>query len=202
MNKEKPDNTSQRACHYLTFNTVDWVDIFVRAAYKEIIADSLNYFIEKCGLTVFSWCLMSNHLHMLVQAKDGSGLAQVEKEFKKQTAQRILEAMDQEVDLRRDWMLQRFEQFSHNLKKIERFQLWQSCSNPVFIDFKQVFKLQERLLYIHENPVRDKITASPQDYVFSSAGDYAGVRTGPVQVKVIDFEALRKSIVRPDSPAS
>lgn len=201
MSKEKQENTLQyhKACHYLTFNTVDWVDVFIRPAYKEVIADALNYFVEKCGFTVFAWCLMSNHLHMLAQAKDGSGLAQVEKEFKKVTTQRILEAIDQEPELRRDWMLQRFEQFSHNLKKIERFQLWQSCSNPIFIDFKQVFKLQERLLYIHENPVRDKLTHIPQDYLYSSAGDYAGIRKGPVKVHVINFEDLRRSVVRPDS---
>ena len=92
-------------------------------------------------------------------------------------------------------MLQRFEQSSQNLKRLEKFQLWQSCSNPSHIDFNQVFKLQERILYVHENPVRDKIVTKPQDYLYSSAGDYVGTK-GIVNVTVINFEQLRLSILK------
>lgn len=195
MNQENK-NLEKQDCSYLTFNTVDWVDVFIRPAYKQIITDALNYFIEKKGFTVYSWCLMTNHLHLLAKAKDGSGLAMIEKEFKKMTTNHIMEAFDLEPELRRDWIMQRFENFSQSLKKIEKFQLWQSCSNPAFIDFKQVYKLQERVLYIHENPVRDKIVANPEEYLFSSAGDYAG-KKGMVKVSVINFEELRRSIIKP-----
>jgi putative transposase len=140
---------------------------------------------------------MTNHLHLLAKAKDGSGLAMIEKEFKKITTNQIMEAFDLEPELRRKWIMQRFENFSQSLKKIEKFQLWQSCSNPVYIDFKQVYKLQERVLYIHENPVRDRVVANPGDYLYSSAGDYAG-KKGLVKVSVINFEELRKSIIKPN----
>jgi putative transposase len=195
MMNEKKDNTTPGACSYLTFNTVDWVDVFIRPVYKQVITHALNYIIEQKHCTIYAWCLMSNHLHLLAKAKDGSGLALIEKEFKKITTNRILEAMDLEPDLRRNWMLQRFEQSSQTLKRLEKFQLWQSCSNPVFIDFKQVFKLLERVLYIHENPVRDKIVRNPEDYVYSSAGDYAG-KKGLVNVTVINFEELRMSLLK------
>jgi putative transposase len=92
-------------------------------------------------------------------------------------------------------MLQRFELFSQHLKRNEKFQLWQNCSNPSFIDFKQLFRLQERVLYIHENPVRDHIVESPDQYLFSSARDYAG-KKGLVNVSVINFEALRLSLFK------
>ena len=195
MNQDNK-NPERLDCSYLTFNTVDWVDVFIRQAYKQVIADTLNFFIEKKGFTVYAWCLMTNHLHLLAKAKNGSGLAMIEKEFKKITTNQIMEAFDLEPELRRNWIMQRFENFSQSLKKIERFQLWQGCSNPSFIDFKQVYKLQERVLYIHENPVRDQIVANPEDYIYSSAGDYAG-KKGIVKVTVINFEELRKSIIKP-----
>jgi REP element-mobilizing transposase RayT len=195
MNQDNK-NLERQDCSYLTFNTVDWVDVFIRPTYKQIITDALNYFIEKKGFTVYAWCLMTNHLHLLAKAKDGSGLAMIEKEFKKMTTNHIMEAFDLEPDLRRHWIMQRFENFSQSLKKIEKFQLWQSCSNPAYIDFKQVYKLQERVLYIHENPVRDKIVANPEEYLFSSAGDYTG-KKGLVKVSVINFEELRRSIIKP-----
>ena len=123
------------------------------------------------------------------------------KDFKKITTTKILEAIDIEPELRRTWMLERFELFSQNLKKIEKFQLWQSCTNPAYIDFKQVYKLQERVLFIHENPVRDGIVENPDDYLYSSARDYAG-KKGLVKVSVINFEALRMSLLKNGSSLS
>jgi putative transposase len=195
MNKDKNSNLNQQDCSYLTFNTVDWIDVFIRPTYKQIIVDALNYCIGNKKFTVYAWCLMTNHLHLLARAHDGSGLSMIEKEFKRLTTTKILEAIDIEPDLRRKWMLQRFEHFSQSLKRIEKFQLWQSCTNPSFIDFKQVYRLQERVLYIHENPVRDGIVASPEHYLYSSAGDYTGNK-GLVNTTVINFEALRMSILK------
>lgn len=193
--QDKNSATNQQACHYITFNTVDWVDVFIKPAYKHIITTALNEFIAARGLTVFAWCLMTNHLHLLLQAKDGTGLSMIERDFKKITTTRILEAIEMEPELRREWMLWRFEHFTQSLKKIEKYQVWQSCSNPEFLDFKQPFKVREHLTYIHENPVRDKIVFLPEEYVFSSAGDYAG-RKGLVNVTVIDMEGLIRGMVR------
>jgi putative transposase len=198
MHKDKKENPNQKTCSYLTFNTVDWVDVFNRPVYKEVIAEALNQFIKEKGLIVYSWCLMTNHLHLVADCKPNTTLALFERDFKKYTTNEILEAIDLEPDLRREWMLQRFEHFSQSLKRIEKFQIWQNCSNPSFIEFKQVFKLQERILYVHENPVRDKIVARPEDYLYSSAGDYMG-KKGLVNVTVINFEQLRMSVLKSGS---
>jgi len=195
INKDKNQELKPQDCSYLTFNVVDWIDVFIRQTYKQIIVDALNYCIESKKFTVYAWCLMTNHLHMLARAQDGSGLAMIEKEFKKYTTTKILEAIDIEPDLRRSWMLQRFENCSLTLKKIEKFQLWQTCTNPTYIDFKQVYKLQERVLYIHENPIRDGIVDKPEHYLYSSATDYAG-KPGLVKVNVINFESLRMSLLK------
>jgi putative transposase len=135
INKNKDQGLPQQDCSYLTFNVVDWIDVFIRPTYKQIIVEALNHCIAAKKFTVYAWCLMTNHLH-----------AMIEKEFKRITTTKILEAIDIEPDLRRSWMLQRFESCSLSLKKIEKFQLWQTCTNPAFIDFKQVYKLQERVL--------------------------------------------------------
>ncbi|MDF2191171.1 transposase [Paraflavitalea sp. CAU 1676] len=195
MKQEKNSVTNQHACHYITFNTVDWVDIFVRPVYKYIVVDTLNDFIAVRGLTIHAWCLMSNHLHLLLQAKDGIGLSMIERDFKRITSTAILEAIEMEPELRRHWMLSRFEHSSVSLKKLEKYQVWQSCSNPEFLDFRQPMKVRDHLNYVHENPVRDRIVRLPEEYVFSSAGDYNG-RKGLVNVKVIDMEGLIRGLMR------
>lgn len=195
MKQEKNSVTDQHACHYITFNTVDWIDVFIKPVYKQIITQTLNEFIAARGLIVYAWCLMTNHLHLLLQAKNGTGLSMIERDFKKVTASRILEAIETEPELRREWMLWRFEHFTQSLKKIEKYQVWQSCSNPEFVDFKEPLKVRAHLSYIHDNPVRDKIVFLPEEYVYSSAGDYAG-RKGPVQVKLIDMEGLIRGMMK------
>ncbi len=45
MSEKKEQKADPQACSYITFNTVDWVDIFVRPVYKQIIVDELNCYI-------------------------------------------------------------------------------------------------------------------------------------------------------------
>lgn len=42
--------------YFLTFTIVDWVDIFTRKSYKDIIIDSLNYCIKHKGFARLCLC--------------------------------------------------------------------------------------------------------------------------------------------------
>jgi putative transposase len=182
LQDKKP--TPLEACHFLTLNVVDRIDVFTRPAYKKVITDALNHFIDMHGLAVYAWCLMTNHLHLLIKTREGYGPAWFERDFKKFTTPDVFKAIEMEADLRRDWMLQRFEEFSKSLKKIEKYHLWQTCNSPLHIDCTQPRLLLDRIEQIHENPVRHGIVDLAENYLFSSARDYAGLK-GPVQVSVI-----------------
>jgi putative transposase len=180
----------RQACYFITFNTVDWVDVFIRPVYKQVIVHTLNHFIDNKGLTVYAWSLMTNHLHLLAQAREGYVIAEIEKEFKSFTTTKILEAIDTEPEARKDWMLKRFENFSNMLGLLKKFHVWQSSSNPVFIDMKKTELLIDHILFIHENPVRDRFVDTAADYPYSSARDYAGMK-GLVKIaKLTNVEQL------------
>lgn len=166
----------KQACYFITFNTVDWVDVFIRPVYKQVIVHTLNHFIDNKGLTVYAWCLMTNHLHLVAQAKEGYVMAEIEKEFKSFTATKILEAIDTEPEARKDWMLKRFENFGNILGLLKKFHVWQNSCNPIFIDMKKTDPLIEHVSFIHENPVRDRFVDTAADYPYSSARDYAGMK--------------------------
>jgi len=174
----------QPGCCYLTLNVVDWVDIFIRPVYKQVIVESLNYFVEKKGLTVFSWCLMTNHLHLMVQANQGYGLSSLINDLKKFTSRLILEDIDVEPESRKKWMLEKFRQSSDSLKLLEKFQVWQTTIHPIYIDLKDASQVKSQLSYIHCNPVRDRIVMLAEDYLYSSAGDYSGIK-GLVNVQLL-----------------
>ncbi|MBS1662315.1 MAG: transposase [Bacteroidetes bacterium] len=185
---DKP-NIPLDSCYVLTLNTVDKIDVFIRPAYKQVIADALNYFIDTQGLNIYSWCLMSSHLHLVLRTRDGSAPAYFERDFKKYTTPIILKTIEMEMDFRKEWMMKHFEEYGKPLKRIEKFHLWQNCSSPLRVDCQQFRALMDRITHIHENPVRERIVEMPEAYVFSSARDYAGIR-GLVKVKVVQQQGL------------
>lgn len=174
----------QDYCYFLTFNVVDRIDVFVRSSYKQIVVNALNHFVDTQGLIIYSWCLMNSHIHLMVKTREGNGPAYFERDFKKFTTPLLLKAIEVEMDPRRHWMMRHFEDFSISLKKIEKFNLWQNCSSPLHIDCQQPRLLADHIGHIHENPVREQIVERPEDYLFSSARDYAGGK-GLVKVKIL-----------------
>ncbi len=43
-------------------------------------------------------------------------------------------------------------------------------------------KVWEKIDYMHGNPVERGLVERPEDWLWSSYGDYAGIRTGPLPV--------------------
>jgi len=179
----------QHCCHYLTFNVVDWIDIFVRPVFKQIIVESLNHFILKKGLTVYAWCLMTNHLHLIAQTKQGFGLSLLADDFKKFTTKIILEDIVAEPEIRRNWVMKKFEEASTAMKLLDKFQVWQTPVNSIYIDLQDEDMLNEQIEYIHKNPVRDRIVTHAEDYLHSSARDYIGIK-GLVNVSIANEKPI------------
>lgn len=163
-------NIEKQTCYYITLNTVDLVDVFIRPVYKQVVVHTLNHFIDSKGLVVYGWCLMTNHLHLLAQSRPGFEMTDIEQQYCKFTNQKILEAIETEPIARRDWMLKHFR----NNGAIIDCSVWQFSGNRVLIDLGNTDKLTEYFDYIHENPVRDRFVDNATDYPYSSARDYNG----------------------------
>ncbi|MDR1718101.1 MAG: transposase [Prevotella sp.] len=169
--------------YFTTTTVVDWVDIFTRPRYKHIIIDSLQYCQQNKGLIIYAWVLMSNHLHLIAGANGANTLSDILRDFKKYTSKGLLRMLETDIqEPRRDWILNRFEYAAQNDKKIKNYHFWQDGNDmqPVYMyDY-----LIQKLNYIHQNPVTAEIVNQPEDYRYSSAGDYAGVQ-GLLDVIVI-----------------
>ncbi len=164
--------TDQNAVYFLTFTVTDWIDIFTRKEYRFEIVNSLNFCINNKGLTVFSWCLMSNHLHLVCQAEEGFKLSDIIRDFKKFTSKAILKLVQEIPESRRDWLLYRFEFAGKFDNRIKKFKFWQETNHAIILDNNEL--LDQKIKYIHENPVRALIVGTPHEYLFSSARDYSG----------------------------
>ncbi|MFZ4457238.1 MAG: REP-associated tyrosine transposase [Bacteroidales bacterium] len=161
----------QNELHYLTFQVVEWVDIFTRQIYRDIVMSSLRYCQKNKGLEVYAFVVMSNHIHLLARSETRD-LSDIVREFKSFTANEILKAIKDEPESRRDWMLNIFEFAAKRHKRCEKYQFWTHENHPEIIYSNQF--IDQKINYIHENPVRAGIVEYAEDYLYSSARAYAG----------------------------
>ncbi|MDX2190866.1 MAG: transposase [Bacteroidota bacterium] len=99
----------QNALYYLTFQIVDWVDIFTRETHKEIIVKSLDFCKKSKGLEIYGYVIMTNHIHIIARSKEGNRLSDTIRDLKKITANQLLEQIKLPTESRSEWLIKRFE---------------------------------------------------------------------------------------------
>lgn len=176
--------TTTEEAYFITITTVGWIDIFTRLNQKEIIIKALNYCQQNKGLEVYAYCLMSSHIHLLCKATNGYILSDVIRDFKKFTSKNIIKVIINEAESRREWLLDYFQKACQHLKREQQFKVWQDGYHAEIVETNWFIK--QKVNYIHNNPVKDKIVQFPEDYYFSSARNYAGLQND-LEVILLDL---------------
>ncbi len=159
----------QEGLYFLTFQIVGWVDIFTRKTYRDIAIESFKYCQTNKGLEIFAFVIMSNHIHLIARSlqADLSGFI---RDFKNHTSKAFLETLESKDESRRDWLKLVFE-YHGKFKNKQTFQVWTHENHAEHL-FSQKF-IEQKLEYIHKNPVKAGIVEKPEDYLYSSARNYA-----------------------------
>jgi REP element-mobilizing transposase RayT len=161
--------------YYLTFQVVGWADIFSRKLYRDIILDSLKYCRKSKGLNLFAYVIMTNHMHVIMQSRVGD-LSGLVRDFKKFTSKAILkEVNENKQESRREWLEMVFRYHAKYNKRENEMQLWTHENHAVELSTNDM--IDSRLEYIHEDPVRAGWVENAEDYLYSSARNYAGLPT-------------------------
>ena len=171
--------------HFVTFTVVGWLDVFIRKAYKEINVESLNYCVKEKGLKVYAWCLMTSHLHLIISTKEGVKLSGVIRDFKKHTAKSVIGAIKEMPESRREWLLWFFERAGKKDARTSRYKFWKEDNHAIQLYSGETIISEQKLDYVHNNPVEEGVVESPEEYLYSSARDYAGI-TGLVDIEFME----------------
>lgn len=163
----------KEAAYFITMTVVGWIDVFTKIKYKLTLIESLKYCQKEKGLSIYAYCIMPSHIHLIVRAEGKYTLSEIIRDFKKFTAKSIIRQIEEESESRREWMLNYFEEKGKNLKRIKQYKFWQDGSQAKEIFSNDFF--QQKLEYIHKNPVEESIVEKEEDYLFSSARNYAGL---------------------------
>ncbi len=157
--------------YFITLTVVGWIDVFTRLKQKYVLINALKYCQKHKGLEIYAYCIMSNHVHLLCKAVDGKLLSDIIRDFKKYTSKKIIETIVGFPESRREWMLAYFNEACSHLKRKQQYKVWQNGYHAEKV-YSDSF-IRQKLNYIHQNPVVDKIVSQPEDYYFSSARNYA-----------------------------
>ena len=168
----------------MSFATIGWIDVFTRREYKDILVESIKYCQQKKGLELFAWCIMSNHVHMIIAAKAGFQLPDIMRDLKKYTSKQILKAIEENPEeSRKEWMLAIFKNAGNYNSNNENYQFWQQHNKPIEVYSTKV--ILQKLDYLHNNPVEAGYVEYPEEYLYSSAKDYCGDKAGLLKVELI-----------------
>ena len=171
----------QDKLHFVTLQVVEWVDIFTRQKYRDIIITNLEYCQKNKGLEIFAWVIMSNHIHLLIKSENAE-LSDILRDFKSYTSKKIIAEIDSCNESRREWMLKIFKDAAFKHKRNSEYQFWTHENHAEYI-YSNKF-IEQKLDYIHNNPVRAGIVEKPEEYKYSSAKDYAGEK-GLLEIEII-----------------
>ncbi|MBZ0206126.1 MAG: transposase [Flavobacteriales bacterium] len=157
----------QGAAYFVTITVLGWVDVFTRKVLADELIKNIQYCQRNKGLRVFAYVIMSNHVHMIVQ-REGGTLAEWIRDFKSFTAKRIIHLIETHPDeSRRDWLSPYFREQGKLTAQSREYAFWAKTNHPIELYTQPVF--DQKVNYIHNNPVVAGIVAEPEHYLPSSA---------------------------------
>jgi putative transposase len=156
--------------YFISFATVNWIDVFTRDLYFASIIESLDFCRKNKGMEIYGYCIMPSHVHLIFRSSlgDPSGLI---RDFKGYTSRKMLKTIEENPqESRKEWMLWMFERAGKKNSNVKNRQFWQQNNQPIEIWSLNVF--EQKLNYIHQNPVLSGFVTNPIDYKYSSARNY------------------------------
>ena len=169
--------------HFVTFTVTNWIDLFVREEYNEILLEGLIYCQRNKGLEIYSYCLMTSHIHLII-GTTGNSFSNIMRDLKRHTSEKLHLAIKNNLkESRREWLTWHFERAAAKNANGAKFQLWQPESHPIELTTAKM--VNQKLDYCHYNPVLAGFVRNPEDWMYSSAIDYNGGK-GLIDLILID----------------
>ncbi len=173
---------NKESLYFVSFATVYWIDLFVRETYFSIIVDNLNFYSGK-GMDIFCWCIMPSHLHLIFRDRSNEPEKLLGR-FKSFTSKALKNEIEvNPVESRKEWLLWMMARAAHKTSNTKEHMLWQHHNKPIELWSEEI--IEQKIDYIHNNPVASGFVLQPADWKYSSAKDYESGRNGIVATKLL-----------------
>ena len=147
---------------FFTATIHEWQHLLADNNHKDIIIDSLKFLVTKKRIELNAFVIMSNHIHLIWQPLFGHTPSSIQASFMKYTALQLKRSLINNNENALD---------SFKVNKYDReYQLWKR--EPLSIELISQDLFNQKLEYIHYNPVSAGLCEKPEDYYYSSAKFY------------------------------
>jgi putative transposase len=150
---------TQNLPEYITTTIKDWQHLLAIEQFKMVIIAQLKAMIDENLLDIYCFCIMSNHVHFIWHLSDNIKSSEIRKRFFERTAQKFKALLEEQNPTE----LQKYR----STQKDRAYHFWKR--RPLAIDLFSKYVFEQKLQYIHNNPVKAKLCSFPEDYKYSSA---------------------------------
>ncbi len=161
--------------HFITCTALHWIPVFTRPATVEIVLDCLRHLMAE-ELNIYAYVILENHLHLIAQSND---LARDMARFKSYSSKQLIQYLDEHNVTQ---ILEQLAFYKKAHKNDRAYQFWQEGIHPEWIQNDEM--MQQKITYIHDNPVKRGYVDLPEHWRYSSAKNYLG-QTGLLEVNVL-----------------
>ena len=161
--------TDQNYAYFVTWTIVNWLRIFTEEPYCKIILDSLAYIRSHKNTGLNAFVVMPSHIHAILWPAEDINLSDVIRDFKRFTSRAISKEAERQNNIA---LLNAFAKSRENnrAQDVSKYQVWQEGSHPEAIYAKNF--AEQKLNYIHMNPVRAELVETADQWPYSSARAY------------------------------
>ena len=173
---------NKEGLYFVSFATINWIDIFIREQYFNIIVESLDFCRKNKGMEIYCWCIMPSHVHLIFRAKNNNP-GDILRDFKAHTSKKQQKEIYNNIqESRRNWILLMFEKAGRENSNVSKGQFWQQNNHPIELWSAEV--IEQKVDYIHMNPVQAGFVTDDFHWKYSSAIDYSGGK-GVLEIDLI-----------------
>lgn len=160
--------------YFVSFAVINWMDVFIRPIYFDCLVTNLNYCVEKKGMKIYAWCIMTNHVHLVFKSTVQKP-EDLLRDFKTFTSKQLLKLIQENFrESRREWLMCAFAKAGKANSNNTHFQFWQQHNHPIEL-WSNKF-IDQKINYILANPVKAGFVEYDYEYLHSSARDYCDVK--------------------------
>ncbi|WP_192822244.1 transposase [Rufibacter sp. LB8] len=154
----------QRHISFFTATILEWKHLLKPDKHKLLILESLRFLVKDKRVKIYGFVLMPNHFHVLWKIEEPHLRPNVQRDFLKFTSQQLKLELTQHHPA----VLEKFRVDA----KDRQYQIWER--NPLSVPCYTVAVTEQKLQYIHLNPVQEKwkLAKQPENYYYSSAKFY------------------------------
>lgn len=169
--------------YHVKFNTINSIDVLTYAVYNNIILDSWKYCVNHRELKIYAYCILTNEVHLIVSSGDDT-LEETITASKSFVTRRITEAMHRsEYDMRKGWLMKIFRESALSEEIDMGYQIWEQGNTLVRLNTSE--EVLAKIKEIHLLPLKAGLIDDSLAWVYSSAGDYAGIK-GHLEIDFIE----------------